>query len=122
MTFFFKNSWFYQICSQSNHLYLNYAINTGIPSLITSVNVYMPSRNALNNELQFFKIRQRLLFNNKRGGNQHLKNVYKFKRRSKIRRFFRISPKLNNKNNNLNKFNKKKKNKNSKPKRLEPKE
>lgn len=86
---------------------------------IRAVNIYSPARNALYSELQFFKLHQRLL-SNKRNLNKNFKTLFRFKRRSKVRTFFRISPKLKNRKNRINKFNKRKKNKISK--RLEPKE
>ena len=119
LTFFLKNLWVYQTWTQTNNIYLNYAITTGLQAHIRAVNIYSPARNALYSELQFFKLHQRLL-SNKRNLNKNFKTLFRFKRRSKVRTFFRISPKLKNRKNRINKFNKRKKNKISK--RLEPKE
>lgn len=122
LNYFLKNIWIQQIQSTPNNWYLNYIMLSNLKSTPQYMSLYKPLFNQLNYNLMPLKNYQRLLIDlssKKKMTNRKLI----FKRRSKVRHFFRISPKIKNNNKFIkslydNKITKKKKI----SKRLSPKE
>ena len=98
LNYYLKNLWIQHAHCTPNNWYLNYVTISSLQSQPEYISLYKPLFNELNYILKPLKYYERTIMNvSNKAKLDNNKLMFKLKRKSKVRHFFKISPQLKNK-------------------------